>query len=38
MIGARYYLAKKVSTYIGYASTEQEEKYKMYGIGMRYDF
>ena len=38
MIGARYYLAKKVSTYIGYASTKQEEKYKMYGIGMRYDF
>jgi len=38
MIGARYYLAKKVSTYIGYSSVEQNDKYKMYGIGMRYDF
>ena len=38
MIGARYYLAKTVSTYLGYSSTEQDTKYKMYGVGMRYDF
>ena len=38
MIGARYYLAKTVSTYLGYSSVEQDEKYKMFGIGMRYDF
>ena len=37
-LGARYYLAKKVSTYLGYAETKQDTKYKMYGVGMRYDF
>lgn len=37
-LGARYYLAKKVSTYLGYAETKQDTKYKLYGVGMRYDF
>jgi predicted porin len=37
-LGARYYLAKKVSTYIGYAETKQDTKYKLLGVGMRYDF
>ena len=45
MLGARYYFAKKVSTYIGYAESklssnplEESVKYKMFGAGMRYDF
>ncbi|MFW2438231.1 MAG: porin [Arenicellales bacterium] len=46
MLGARYYFAKKVSTYIGYAETKLDSnagggnsvKYKMFGAGMRYDF
>jgi len=37
-LGARYYLAKKVSTYIGYSETDQNDKYKLLGVGMRYDF
>jgi predicted porin len=47
MLGARYFFAKKVSTYIGYAETKLDAnaavgdggvKYKMFGAGMRYDF
>ena len=48
MLGARYYFAKKVSTYIGYAETKLDSnaagdasdgvKFKMFGAGMRYDF
>ena len=37
-IGARYYFAKKVSTYIGYANTKTDTDYSMFGAGMRYDF
>ena len=37
-IGATYFLAKKVRAYVGYAVTESDNKYKMYGAGMRYDF
>lgn len=37
-LGARYYFAKKVSTYIGYAETKTDTKYSMFGAGMRYDF
>jgi predicted porin len=37
-LGARYYFAKKVSTYIGYAETKTDTKYKMFGAGLRYDF
>ena len=46
MLGARYYFAKKVSTYIGFAETKLDANagagdgvtYKMFGAGMRYDF
>ena len=37
-LGARYYMAKKVSTYIGYSETDQNDKYKLLGVGLRYDF
>ena len=37
-IGARYYFAKKVSTYIGYANTKTDTDYSMFGAGLRYDF
>jgi predicted porin len=43
-IGAKYYFAKKVSSYIGYAETKvkpdniEDTKYKLFGVGMRYDF
>jgi len=38
MIGATYFFAKKVRAYLGYAVTETDTKYKMFGAGMRYDF
>ncbi|HEC27700.1 MAG TPA: porin, partial [Gammaproteobacteria bacterium] len=38
MIGATYFLAKKVRAYVGYAQTKTDTKYKMVGAGMRYDF
>lgn len=38
MIGATYFLAKKVRAYVGYAQTKTDTKYKMIGTGMRYDF
>ena len=37
-IGARYYFAKKVSAYLGWAETKTDTKYKLIGAGMRYDF
>jgi predicted porin len=37
-LGARYYFAKKVHAYLGYAETKTDTKYKMFGAGMRYDF
>jgi len=37
-IGARYYFAKKVSTYIGFANTKTDTDYSMFGAGLRYDF
>jgi predicted porin len=37
-IGATYFFAKKVRAYLGYAQTETDTKYKMFGAGMRYDF
>ncbi|MCK5359376.1 MAG: porin [Gammaproteobacteria bacterium] len=37
-IGARYFFAKKVSAYIGWAETKTENSYKLIGTGLRYDF
>ncbi|MEA1890044.1 MAG: porin [Pseudomonadota bacterium] len=37
-IGARYYFAKKVSTYVGFANTKTDTDYSMFGAGLRYDF
>ncbi len=38
MVGATYFFAKKVRVYVGYATTETDTKYKMFGGGLRYDF
>jgi len=37
-IGATYFLSKTVRAYLGWAQTKTDEKYNLYGAGMRYDF